>query len=230
MFLSKLQLDPRSPTATRDLTNAHAMHQRVMSGFEDGQYESARRQHQVLFRLERTRDGRPIVIIQSQARPNWTKLPENYLLPGTTPETRSLDDLLASIRPGGRYRFRLAANPTKRLRTHTSTPGKRVELKDMTDLFEWFSRRALRAGFEPGVDSDFSLDPATSGTSWENAVRVVQQERVYGVREGTRVTFGGATFEGILKVSQLEPFLSALREGIGSGKAYGFGLLSIAPL
>jgi CRISPR system Cascade subunit CasE len=40
--------------------------------------------------------------------------------------------------------------------------------------------------------------------------------------------FGAVLFEGRLEVTDRELFLTALREGIGSGKAFGFGLLSVA--
>jgi CRISPR system Cascade subunit CasE len=36
-------------------------------------------------------------------------------------------------------------------------------------------------------------------------------------------------FEGRLEVLRIDLFLEGLRKGIGSGKAYGFGLLSLGP-
>ena len=44
-----------------------------------------------------------------------------------------------------------------------------------------------------------------------------------------RLTFGAVLFEGELEITNAEDFRNALTHGIGSGKAYGFGLLSIAP-
>jgi CRISPR system Cascade subunit CasE len=43
-----------------------------------------------------------------------------------------------------------------------------------------------------------------------------------------RMTFGTVLFEGLLRVTDVERFRTTLASGIGSGKAYGFGLLSIA--
>ena len=43
------------------------------------------------------------------------------------------------------------------------------------------------------------------------------------------LTFTAVTFEGLLRVTDIQAFREALKCGIGSGKAYGFGLLSIAP-
>ncbi len=45
---------------------------------------------------------------------------------------------------------------------------------------------------------------------------------------GKPMTFGAVTFEGILEVTDAEKFRESLRQGIGTGKAYGFGLLSVA--
>ena len=65
------------------------------------------------------------------------------------------------------------------------------------------------------------------------AVRVVSTGKRTGWRKhrGSRqpVTFEAALFDGRLIITDKDSFLNALRQGIGSGKAYGFGLLSIAP-
>jgi CRISPR system Cascade subunit CasE len=42
------------------------------------------------------------------------------------------------------------------------------------------------------------------------------------------MSFGSVLFEGELIVTDVKAFREALMQGIGSGKAYGFGLLSIA--
>jgi CRISPR system Cascade subunit CasE len=43
------------------------------------------------------------------------------------------------------------------------------------------------------------------------------------------MTFGSVLFEGRLAITDTEQFRATLAAGIGSGKAYGFGLLSVAP-
>ena len=45
----------------------------------------------------------------------------------------------------------------------------------------------------------------------------------------SRLTFYGVAFEGRLEVVDTALFHAALQAGIGSGKAYGYGLLSLAP-
>ena len=52
----------------------------------------------------------------------------------------------------------------------------------------------------------------------------------HGTRNGAKLTYGAVLFEGRLEVTDREAFLDAIRKGIGSGKAYGFDLLSFAPV
>ena len=61
-------------------------------------------------------------------------------------------------------------------------------------------------------------------------MRVAMRSDSSGVRPMTgRMTFGDVVFEGRLVVTDVERFRQALADGIGSGKAFGFGLLSVAP-
>jgi CRISPR system Cascade subunit CasE len=43
------------------------------------------------------------------------------------------------------------------------------------------------------------------------------------------MTFAAVTFDGLLRIVDADRFRAALVQGIGSAKAYGFGLLSIGP-
>jgi len=48
---------------------------------------------------------------------------------------------------------------------------------------------------------------------------------------GTQLlTFAAVIFEGVLRVEDSQAFREALERGIGPGKAFGFGLLSVAPV
>jgi CRISPR system Cascade subunit CasE len=58
-------------------------------------------------------------------------------------------------------------------------------------------------------------------------------ERLTGHRNGRsadHVTVAATLFEGVLKVTDVTKFATTLKDGIGRGKAYGCGLLSLAPL
>ena len=48
--------------------------------------------------------------------------------------------------------------------------------------------------------------------------------------ESYKMTHLAVRFDGFLRVTDAGAFRETLTRGIGSGKAYGFGLLSVAPV
>ncbi len=223
MHLSRLLLNPRSNDVRRDLGNIHNLHRRVMSAFEDGQVDEPRAACQTLFRLDPRQDGSMALLIQSAPLPDWSRLPSDYLLQGFEPNPGSsnLAPIVDAIAEGGVYRFRLRANPTKRLRTRSDVPGKRVELSGHETLLAWFERKSMQAGFRPAPS-------AGEPRSWDESVAVHEEAKVRGRRGQSPLTFGSVLFEGVLEVTNPATFTSTLKQGLGPAKSYGFGLLSLA--
>jgi CRISPR system Cascade subunit CasE len=227
MHLSRLLLNPRSLEVRRDLSNVHNLHRRVLTAFEDLQREKARADYGVLFRVEASASGNMALLVQSAERPNWDRLPDGYLLGSfeINPAVTELSPLFASLRAGAKFKFRLRANPTKRLRTGSDAPGKRVELRGQEALAAWFARKAQEAGFGPAR----SASTEGQNSIWESSLLVQEEGKALGRRDGGRLTLASVLFEGELAVCDPEALQLALQRGIGSGKSYGFGLLSIAP-
>jgi CRISPR system Cascade subunit CasE len=115
---------------------------------------------------------------------------------------------------GQTFRFRLAANPTKRLRGDGKNDGNRIGLEREEDQLKWLSRKSDLHGFRV-------LAARTAKINQPDGCKVVngkkQHIRQFAVR-----------FDGILQVTDAEAFSLACRQGIGSGKGMGFGLLSLA--
>jgi CRISPR system Cascade subunit CasE len=191
-----------------------------MSAFPDDELAAARRQFQTLYRLESDNRGRLTVLVQSRTEPDWSRIPEGYLvdLPGDNPAVAPMNLLLSQVKVGGVYHFRLRANATKRIRTGTEEAGKRVEIFGFDALALWFERKASDAGF------------AANAGQWISSLVINEEAKVLGHRGNSRLTFGSTLFEGQLRVTDVDRFKQAIGAGIGSAKAYGFGLLSIAPL
>lgn len=85
-------------------------------------------------------------------------------------------------------------------------------------LHAWMVRKGCEHGFLV-ADLGIRPDPLTG-------------DMQYGQKsgdDGTKLALAhkAVVFDGVLKVADLDAFQRALRQGIGSGKAYGFGLLSI---
>ena len=63
-------------------------------------------------------------------------------------------------------------------------------------------------------------------------VRAVDEGKLTGRRaslgKSALMTMAAVQFNGLLSITDVEVFRQALEQGIGSAKAYGFGLLSVA--
>jgi CRISPR system Cascade subunit CasE len=219
MYLSLLRLNPASRQAMREVIDVQALHVRLMSAFPAT--AGSRADVGLLHRVERDRAGRPQVLVQSRLRPDWSRLPERYL--AAPAALKEIDGVFNAIRPGLRLRFRLRANPTKRLlreERRVGLPprvdrggleGKRVALLREEEQLAWLERRAKAAGFR--------IVSALARPEMEVGGRKT---------DGTNLAFGAVSFDGVLLVDDPERFRDALERGIGPGKAYGFGLLSVA--
>lgn len=237
LYLSRLILNVRDRYARQDLGDVHQLHRTILGAFPQAPDAAPARQHfGILFRAEPIPD-QPLlarILIQSSHAPSWSHLPPGYLAPAPddrgNPAVRPLDGEYERLIPGITLRFRLRANPTQRIGKQNEQQdekwrGKRVELRREEDQLRWIGRKAEQGGFR-------LLSIATRPDLAD--VRISPSAKVIGVRskEPTRprMTFGAALFEGLLQVQDVERFRQTLITGVGSGKAYGFGLLSIASL
>jgi CRISPR system Cascade subunit CasE len=163
--------------------------------------------------------------------PNWSKLPLGYLS-----EPAQCKALTASFATGQRLRFRLRANPTKRVASKNEhlgriMAGKRIGLATEADQLRWLLRKADAGGFQiPGQWVE-AMDPVTSmPTQLPNfRVDVVPEGRDPNGKRGCAGAFLAVRFEGVLEVTDPSLFLGSVRHGVGSAKGFGFGLLSLAP-
>lgn len=227
MYLSRLLLNSRSADVRRDLANAHGLHRRVLSAFADKELEEgARKFYGVLFRADIGQSGDVALLVQSAESPDWKLLPNGYLIETfePNPATTELTTLCSRISNGTRLRFRLRANVTKRLRPDGMKRGKRIEVVGPEALLGWLSRKSEASGFRLSVRQEGEEASALE----RFAVRVTEEGKLYGRKSDTTLTFGATLFDGELVVTDTQRFLDALRDGLGSAKAYGFGLLSVA--
>lgn len=171
-----------------------------------------------LFRVEPQPDiGRVVILVQSASRPDWNYAFQNakHLL-AARPEVKLSD---SCFRQGKRLRFRLTANPTRKIDTRSGPDGRRRNGKRVPvpndQLDEWLARRATSAGFSFDKDS-----------------LIIQSGYVYVNKKpaGNGLRLRSARYDGILEVTDAAAFLETLARGIGPGKAFGFGLLSVAPV
>ncbi len=213
MYLSLLQLNPRSRQVQSELANPYEMHRTVMSAFPDGHPRDAAG---VLFRLDfDSRTGQPALLVQSQSEPNWHTLKPGYLLADGMPNPQT-KPFQPRFQAGQLLAFRLLANPTRRVgNKEDPNCGARVALYKEEEQYEWLSRKAAQHGFRV-LQAQVSHTDTLTG----KLRREPQTEHA--------LTLFAVRFDGVLEVTDPAKLREALASGIGSGKAFGFGLLSLA--
>lgn len=208
MYLSLLRLNPRSRRAMTEARRPYELHRTLMRAFPSaGQGGPGR----VLFRLDINPDNGSIsVIIQSEKEPDWSALVTSGDYLADEPQHKPFDPRFAA---GQVLYFRLRANPTRRDRTN----GKRLGILREEDQIEWLKRKGVECGFDvvsaavipEGLAHDSMTDKAASPHT---------------------LSLVSARLDGVLRVSHPDIFRMAIERGIGSGKSFGFGLLSVAPI
>lgn len=246
MYLSKLMLNPRLQIVRRDLADCQAMHARLLSAYSIVASEAPRASVNLLYRLEAdARLGFVSLLVQSRREPDWERLPAGYLSASDEAKAASCKNIEAKfdlLQNEARLRFRLRANPTRKIDTKTGADGKRrngkrVELQREEEQFAWLKRKSELHGFRLHelrvVDEDKSKGWRSNRQSNAKTKALIEAQESHGDTGGKpfkqRLTFASVLFDGELIVTNKELFRIALEEGVGSGKAYGFGLLSIAP-
>jgi len=213
MYLSRLILNPRNRRVQREVADPYQMHRSLMHAFPDNLAKGAER---VLFRLETARTGALTLLVQSLTLPDWSWLAEpearGYLLPVAEPNpaVKAFDLQLA---PDQVLAFRLRANPTVK-RKFESGDHKRVGLYREEEQIEWLKRKGEQGGFR-------LLSARTGGQDIVNGV-------IHRNGDKHKLHLLAVQFDGLLQVIDPDRLRETVRQGIGSGKALGFGLLSLA--
>jgi len=207
MHLSLLEVDPRSHIARTWLGNPYRVHQRLLMAFPNAD------PGRVLFRIE-DEWAPPRIIVQSEAEAEWAAAFGDFAVLASPVQQKTLS---IDVAAGDVLQFRLRANPTKRL--SAGCPGKKVDgarvgLFKEEDQRAWMERKASSAGFELLF---VEVRPLSTIVSRKNPAK-----------DRARQSHLAVQFNGRLRVTDPRELEEAVRCGVGSAKAYGFGLLSLA--
>jgi CRISPR system Cascade subunit CasE len=214
MYLSRLTLNPRNRRVQREIAEPYQMHRTLMRGFPD---DIDPEKDRVLFRVDTDlRTGVPTVLLQSTLEPRWDWLEDNgargYLL--HPPETKTFDLNLA---PRQVLAFRLRANPTvkrRREKADGTLRAVRDPLYGEEEQIKWLERKAEQGGFRL---LSVRAQSAPDVHGWAHHDDAKHKLKLFAVQ-----------FEGLLQVADPDRLRETVRQGIGSGKGFGFGLLSLA--
>ncbi|MFJ5924638.1 type I-E CRISPR-associated protein Cas6/Cse3/CasE [Kitasatospora sp. NPDC092948] len=245
-YLSRVRVNPLRAASRTLLANPRALHGAVLAGVPDTAPGD-----RILWRLDADHPRRPVLLVLTPSKPDWTHLVEQAGWPDAEGEHYAVRDyrpLLDRLAVGREFAFRLKASPVQ----NTSKPDKpgahqtktaaelhhrsyRMPHRTAGQQLGWFLDRTSRWGFTiPAAHTDEpapGLEPPV-GAPQAGDVRITDRSRATFTKPGTRtpVTLTTATFEGRLRIADPGLLKAALLGGIGPSKAYGCGLLTLAPL
>lgn len=212
MYLSRLKLNPARRAARELLINPYRLHQTVYRAFPDANDGGPGR---ILYRIdENKRLGTIALLVQSEKTPDWSKADfiTDCLL---EPAESKIYSPAEKLQTGQALHFRVRANPTIKKKLDGKENGYRLGLLREEDQLNWLNRKAGESGF-----SVTSCQSSPEGMTYDDRSSKEQDKmRHYAVR-----------FEGVLTITDKELFTKTLQTGLGPAKAFGFGLLSLAPI
>ncbi len=209
------------------------MHQTVLSAFpllskeEKQRKGSARLYFNILYRIDKNNQNNQIfVLVQSKTEPDWSKLPQHYSLDFNNNSgifVKNIKELPFKIDENSNFAFKLRANPTQKKSDRSNKNRNRIPFMKEQDQIKWLLRKGQLHGFQI---LSLKLNKDIPNV-------LLQDQSVYQgkKKEGKKVhklTFFSVLFEGIMKIIDKKKFVLALQNGIGSGKGFGFGLITLA--
>ncbi len=212
MYLSRVELDTTRRSTMAALTAPQKIHGAVESSFPG---ERRRR----LWRLDQLGEKLYLLLL-SEEKPDLQNVAAQFG-GSSLPQTKPYDPLLRRIQPGSVWRFRLTANPTRSRVDGSQLDEKgrfkrgKVQACSTVEFQEdWLRQRSEKHGFilpEEGF--------TVTASRWLHFTK--------GNSRGRTVSLLAVTYEGVLQVTDAERFRQLLTEGIGRGKAYGLGLMTV---
>lgn len=233
MYLTRFRFNTRRAGTRRFLASPQTMHAAVMSSFPDLLPESSNGPR-VLWRIDRNATAELFLYVVSPSEPDLTHLAEQAGWP-TQPtwQTRSYAPFLDRLAAGQTWAFRLTANPVHHARRKEGEPTKRTAHITHRHQQEWLLKRQQAAGFRV-LQRPPEQRRLPEGDEHEVIVHNRRDSSFGKSDEGTvrkhRVSLITATFDGRLEVTDPDALRRTLTAGLGRAKAYGCGLMTLAPV
>lgn len=204
MYFSRVPFDMSKRKTQIALVSPNKIHGAVEKAFGEKQSRN-------LWRIDMLK-GKSYLLLVSAEKPDLSGIADQFGFENTPGESKEYDGLLGRIEKGSEWHFRLSANPVHSIKDGkqrgkvTAHTSERFQLK-------WLEGQAARKGFGLLPDSVQVME-----SNW----RIFEKKHS---RKKVRIL--EVVFEGRLQVEDADLFRDTLVKGIGRGKAYGMGLLTI---
>lgn len=212
MYLCRVKLDVTKRQTMRVLSSPNLMHKAIEESFP-----GVRKRR--LWRVDMLHNEQYLLVV-SEDRPDLGRLSKlfGYACNENSWECKAYSKFLDSLEVDQIWYFRLCANPVRSSnKDNDKEEGRgrgKIHAHVTTEQQEkWLLDRQSKYGF--------LIDPESYGVTHSRWLKF----RKYS---GHRVAIRAVTFEGLLRIVDPTLFRKLLSEGIGRGKAYGCGLMTIA--
>ncbi|MFJ1590529.1 type I-E CRISPR-associated protein Cas6/Cse3/CasE [Kitasatospora albolonga] len=256
-YLSRIRINPLRAQSRRFLASPHVLHGAVQGGFPGPpgaertlwRLDADDPHRPYVYVLSRSRPDWTHMV-ESAGWPGAA---------GEHAAVRDYEPLLKRLAEGQEYAFRLTANPVRstanpefltpsqakklaRVPEGARARGFRVAHRTAQAQLDWFLGHADRWGFAvsgsrtdppaPGLaEPSEGVDDGRQGRGPQEVRITARRRHSFSKGDGgRRVTFNSVTFEGRLRICDVQVFSTTLLAGAGPAKAYGCGLLTVAPL
>ena len=208
MFLTRLELDLSRRSTMKALISPNLIHGAVEAAFPD-------QRQRTLWRID-SLWGKRYLLLLSPTEPDLEQAAKQFGVPGAVPlwETKSYQPLLERVTEGSVWQFRLTANPTKACKEKGEERG--VIRAHITPAHQkkWLLERCAAHGFSLREEGFSVLE-----SRWQRFYK--------GAARNFPVTILAVTYGGQLTVTDPQLFRRTLTEGLGRGKAFGMGLMTV---
>ena len=207
MYISRIKFDINKDTAKKAISSPQVLHAIIENCFN--------KKNRALWRLDSI-NGCLYLLLVSEAAPNLESIIFQLCEDERAAQAKDYSSFLKSLENGQKLRFRFKGNPVHSV---SKNDGKRGIVTPHVSEFhkmEWLKGKALKNGF--------ALD--------NNNFTIVETgiQQFYKNLNNKPVKISYTTFEGVLIIFDIEYFIKALSYGIGRGKAYGCGLMTVVKL
>lgn len=202
MYISRIFLDGRKHDTARAMYNRGIFHGAIENCF------TGDRQHP-LWRIDKS-EGRLSVMIVSKDEPNLNMFYKQFGVDGVLPQTKDYDLFLKKgFHTNDILKFHLTANPT------IKKNNKRIPLN------------MNKTENVPYCAMDWLVDRLKGKGAEVLSAQISSYESHKITGNNKKITLAAATYDGVLKVTDESEFAKLLSQGVGHGKAYGCGMISV---
>lgn len=211
-YLTRIELDPYKKLTQLALNNANMFHGAIEKTFDNTEERK-------LWRVDSLR-GRRYLMIVSSSCPDFTPLLHQFAPDGAESQTKSYDAFLDSIEEGSKWNFRLCGVPlvSKKMPDNPMGTGKRFAIIKEEEQKEWLFKKGALHGFTVDPDRLLVLDKGPA----DLRKGAGDDRHEFKIRK--------VVFDGVLTVTDPDAMRLALVNGIGRERAFGGGMITIAPL